>query len=645
MPHLLFVLIWVFVCASATPSFARQALPATLLDRAEAGPVRVLIRVNTDRPDISGRASAAAVSRARERMTAAQERIRAVLGAPSRSRRYSLLPYVAARLSRDELVRLAQHPDIVSIEPDLVARPALDESTSLVRVAPIWQYGYTGAGWSVAVLDTGVESAHPFFGGRVTRQACFSTTDPDEGATSVCPGGAESATGPGAGEPCASIIEECKHGTHVAGIAAGSSDRLSGVARGASIIAVQIFSRVDNPVADAQDAPCGAISPCALSFASDQLAAFNYVLEQAGTGNANRIAAVNLSVTFPTPLVAPCDSEPGVGPLKAAIEALRSIGIATIAAAGNEGATDGIDAPACLSSVVSVGATFDSSDTVAPFSNRSAFLSLMAPGVNIESSVPGGSAFEKMSGTSMAAPHVTGAWALFKELVPTASVDAILNALRGTAAPVADAFRAYPRIVLDRAALALHGGVPPPPGAPQNPTLLVSGNHVTLQWSPPVIGIADAYYVVAGTQPGAADAGIFGVGPATTISAIVGPGTYWVRVVGVNAGGPGPPSAEVSFTITPPPPPEAPTGLTAHVEDHTVTLTWTAPASGTAPTAYVIEAGSEPGQANLAIFDTGAPTMTMVVKGVPPGLYHVRVRGRTGAIAGAATPDLKVTVP
>ena len=65
MPHLLFVLIWVFVCASATPSFARQALPATLLDRAEAGPVRVLIRVNTDRPDISGRASAAAVSRAR----------------------------------------------------------------------------------------------------------------------------------------------------------------------------------------------------------------------------------------------------------------------------------------------------------------------------------------------------------------------------------------------------------------------------------------------------------------------------------------------------------------------------------------------------------------------------------------------------
>ncbi|MEZ4618427.1 MAG: hypothetical protein R2867_23335 [Caldilineaceae bacterium] len=54
-------------------------------------------------------------------------------------------------------------------------------------------------------------------------------------------------------------------------------------------------------------------------------------------------------------------------PRKAAIDNLRSVGIATIAAAGNEGHTNGISAPACISSVVSVGATYDANDKIVDF--------------------------------------------------------------------------------------------------------------------------------------------------------------------------------------------------------------------------------------------------------------------------------------
>ena len=67
-----------------------------------------------------------------------------------------------------------------------------------------------------------------------------------------------------------------------------------------------------------------------------------------------------------------------------------------------------MSSPACISSVISVGAT-DDERVVAEFSNSSNGLDFLAPGIDVRSSVPGG--FEEFGGTSMAAPHVTGAWA------------------------------------------------------------------------------------------------------------------------------------------------------------------------------------------------------------------------------------------
>ncbi|MCA1586625.1 MAG: S8 family serine peptidase, partial [Acidobacteria bacterium] len=521
----------------------------------------------------------------------------------------------------------------------LVARPSLLESMPIIRSAPLWQYGYTGIGWSVAILDTGVDSAHPFFGGRVVSQACFSSTDLDEDATSLCPDGVDSSIGPGSAEACPASIAGCDHGTHVAGIAAGSGGGGAGVARAASVVAIQVYSRFDSAAACSPDP-----SPCVLSYASDQIRALEHVLAIAQATSPNRIAAVNLSLTFPGVFAGACDTAAGMTVFKQAVDDLRALGIATVAASGNDGSTGGIGRPACVSSMVSVGSTADTVDMVSGFSNCSPQLSLLAPGGNITSSVPGGG-FSVKSGTSMAAPHVAGAWALLKQLVPGASVSTILGALRGTGVTVTDSFRSYPRIVLDRAALALNGGVPPPPSPPLNPSVLTNGNFVTLQWEAPMTGGAiSEYLVLVGTEPGVADAGTFSAGTAQAISATVATGTYFVRVAARTGAGQGSPSAEVSFTVLPPPPPNAPASATANVAGSRVTLSWQAPNTGAMPTTYRLEAGSAPGLANLAVFDTTTPVTTIVVDGVPPGVYYVRIRARTAAGTSSPSTELVVTV-
>jgi subtilisin family serine protease len=122
--------------------------------------------------------------------------------------------------------------------------------------------------------------------------------------------------------------------------------------------------------------------------------------------------------------------------MKAAIDNLRAAGIATVIASGNNGYCGAISTPACISSAISVGAT-DDDDAVAYYSNSASFLNLLAPGSVIYSSIPWeGYAYKE--GTSMATPHVTGAWALMKQVYPGATVAEILNSFTSTGESVAD---------------------------------------------------------------------------------------------------------------------------------------------------------------------------------------------------------------
>jgi hypothetical protein len=181
------------------------------------------------------------------------------------------------------------------------------------------------------------------------------------------------------------------------------------------------------------------------------------------------IAAVNMSLGGPDEFQSPCDFvDAGTTALKDLIENLRSLGIATVIAAGNDGFRNGLSSPACISKAISVGSTGDGSigmdgiaprDLVSDFSNSAPFLDLLAPGKWILSSVPGG-LMDNFRGTSMAAPHVAGAWAVLKAKSPSASVDQILSALTSTGVPITDSRNNVntPRIQVDAALNALGGG-------------------------------------------------------------------------------------------------------------------------------------------------------------------------------------------
>ena len=88
--------------------------------------------------------------------------------------------------------------------------------------------------------------------------------------------------------------------------------------------------------------------------------------------------------------------------------------------------------------------------------------------------------------------------------------------------------------------------------------------------------------------------------------------------------------------------PVAPSGLTANVSGTTVTLIWTAPATGDPAASYLIEAGSAPGLSNLASLSTGNAGTTFSAGGVPVGQYYVRVRAANAA--GSSPPSNEVVL-
>jgi subtilisin family serine protease len=404
--------------ALAGPAQAAAAVPRELSERAQRdGRVRVLVRLAVPPEATAGHAPEAA-ERRRGSIRAAQAGVLARLpgGAEGLRRRLRTVPYMAMEVDVAGLAALAADPDVADVRADPLLRPLLAQSGPLIEADVAWDAGYDGSGQVVAVVDSGVDKTHPFLAGKVVAEACFASNR-------GCPNGADTQVGAGAAEPCPFDPFACLHGTHVAGIAAGAGSSFSGVARGASILAIQVFHPSTECI------PFFEPVPCARAFSSDVSAALEHVYDSRAT---HPVAAVNLSLGGGS-FASACDAfEPT---FTAVVENLRAAGIATVAASGNAGDVDAMSFPACVSSTVSVGAT-TKDDDVAWFSNVAPGLSLFAPGASIVSSVPGG--FIDLDGTSMAAPHVAGAWAVLRQARPEASVAEVLAQLRESGRPVVD---------------------------------------------------------------------------------------------------------------------------------------------------------------------------------------------------------------
>ena len=251
--------------AAATALAAALGLtaPASASPAGDPAPARGTVRVIVTYDSLASRGSVAgSVDR---------------LGTVTRTMKRSA--HLVARVPAADLDRLRRSPHVRSVQLDVPEKLTLDSSTHVIHADTAHAAGWTGAGTTVAILDTGVDVDHPFLGGRVIAQYCSSDPDPSQPSEqSLCPNGsttddsADIDSLPACASPFGTI---CDHGTHVAGIAAGNGSGVAGapvagVAPGANIIAMQVFTRFNDT------GFCGlGNAPCVASYPSDQMAALD----------------------------------------------------------------------------------------------------------------------------------------------------------------------------------------------------------------------------------------------------------------------------------------------------------------------------------------------------------------------------------
>jgi len=445
------------------------------------GQVRLIVGLQLPAPFIpeGSLASPVAVEQQRQAITRARERFFAMMsshaaGEYEQYAEWDSLPYVVLKASAAALEHLVNNPLVTTIQEDAPEDPHLASATVHIGADATWDAGFGGLDQTVVILDTGIDVDHPFYGGRVVTEACWSNAGGAGIGISLCPGGGNTQTGIGSADAltgqCWQTVGNtgtpniCYHGSHVAGVAAGNN----GIAPDANIIAIQVFTRFN------EDAYCGGDAPCVLTYRSDQLSALDYV------NNTLRmhwnISSVNMSLGGGMNTSA-CDGDSR----KAAIDNLLSNNIATVISAGNEDWTNALSAPGCISTAITVGNVFDGNpcgtlDEVTD--NIHSVVDLLGSGRCVDSSVPD-DVFDNMSGTSMAAPEVTGAFAMIRAINPSMSVADIENLLKTTGVLVSDerapnpageyAGHVKPRIQLDAAVASITDQPDPPQGAPDPP--------------------------------------------------------------------------------------------------------------------------------------------------------------------------------
>ncbi len=356
-----------------------------------------------------------------------------LLGKDSSSvRQIGGLPIAVTEINHAGLELLESNRLVAAVYADEPERHLLHMSLPLMGIDSTYEKSPRGDGYSIAILDSGVNYEHPFLKGKLKAEACFSTSESDLYAVrTLCPNEEIVDMTPGSGLHCKVNPEECSHGTHVAGIALGGFDNKenpqgSGVAHEAGLISIQVFTEFSDPWVCGKDT-----TPCIMSFPSNQIAALGYIRTLVQEGDL-KVAAVNMSLGGKRRERA-CNNDPR----GAIVQELRNLGVATVIASGNDAFHDAVSEPACIPEAITVAASKSNDAGLnTGFSNASDLVDFVAPGTGITSSLTQG--FGMSSGTSMAAPHVAGAFALLRSHVPSATVIQIETALQATSKRVVD---------------------------------------------------------------------------------------------------------------------------------------------------------------------------------------------------------------
>jgi subtilisin family serine protease len=284
---------------------------------------------------------------------------------------------VAIDVPHELIAQIRALPYVKRVDSDRSVHAFASTNIAVIGADKVWStLGSRGKGVTVAIIDTGIDYMHPALGGgfgpkfKVIGGWDFVNNDADP-------------------------FDDAGHGTHVAGIVAGESSTITGVAPDVSLLAYKVLG-ANGGGSD-----------------SNVLAAVERAADPNGDGDTSDHADVaNLSLG-------------GGGnpddPLSVAVDNATAAGVTFAIAAGNNGAFHSIASPGTARSAITVGAS-DVSDSITSFSSRGPNTKnlaikpdVVAPGLSILSSYPG-NRYATLSGTSMAAPHVAGAAALLKSL-------------------------------------------------------------------------------------------------------------------------------------------------------------------------------------------------------------------------------------
>ncbi|WP_051302555.1 S8 family peptidase [Salibacterium aidingense] len=282
-----------------------------------------------------------------------------------------------AVMTEKEAARLASRSEVAYVELDQEVKIQAEEELrnwglEHVQAPDAWEENVTGEGVEVAVVDTGISTSHP-------------SLDVEDGYSAV--------------SYTDSYDDDNGHGSHTAGIIGASQPRagLMGVAPDADLIAVKVLDESGN----------GSLSQV--------LTGMEWAIEE-------DVDIINMSFGTLT------DSSS----MKSMLQEAYEDGIIVAAASGNRGEgeddTDRVEYPARYDSVVAVAAVDDNNER-AYFSASGEAVELSAPGVDIVSTYEG-SSYGPLSGTSMATPFVSGAFALLKEAYPEEEAPALRSMLQ-----------------------------------------------------------------------------------------------------------------------------------------------------------------------------------------------------------------------
>ncbi|WP_353945445.1 S8 family serine peptidase [Streptomyces sp. HUAS MG91] len=281
--------------------------------------------------------------------------------------------------------------DLKKLWLDAKAQSLLADSTKQVHADRAWAAGYDGKGTKVAVLDTGADTEHPDLAGRVAESKNF-TDSADAG-------------------------DRNGHGTHTTSTVGGTGAASGGKEKGVAPATTLLNGKVLN------DSGSGATSWI--------IAGMQWAVDEGAD-------VVSMSLGNPSEL--DCSDPMAQATQELARSAKNTL---FVIAAGNAGPTlNSVSSPGCVPEVLTVGAV-DGDDATANFSSRSPVRrthtlkpEIAAPGVAIKAAAAGGRgvyAYQSMSGTSMATPHVAGAAALVKQRHPDWSAARIKQALVSSA--------------------------------------------------------------------------------------------------------------------------------------------------------------------------------------------------------------------